>query len=55
MKQCAYCGTNYFEFVQQCENCGSMEFVNASNEVEPEDIINYELLTEQAVIFRNQK
>lgn len=39
MKQCAYCGTNYFEFVQQCENCGSMEFVNISNEVEPEEKI----------------
>ena len=37
MKQCAYCGTNYFEFIQQCENCGSMEFVSLSNEIEFED------------------
>ncbi len=40
MKQCAYCSTNYFEFIQQCENCGSMEFVTLSSEIELEDKID---------------
>jgi predicted nucleic acid-binding Zn-ribbon protein len=26
MKKCAYCGSHYHVFVQQCENCGAYEF-----------------------------